>query len=122
MSENIKLMIVDDSKVSRLMIANFVKAKKPDWDLAVAEDGSQALAQADSMAIDCFSVDYNMPGIDGLEVIRQLKDRQPEAKIVLMTANIQDGVKNSAEALGVDCVHKPVTVQSIDQMLAYFGE
>ncbi len=121
MSENINLLIVDDSKVSRMMIASFVKSRKPDWSLGLAEDGKDALAQADSSEIDCFSVDLNMPGIDGLEVIRRLKNRNPAAKIVLMTANIQDGVKNSAAELGVDCVYKPVTRESIDQMLEYLG-
>ncbi len=122
MSENINLLIVDDSKVSRMMIASFVKARKPDWSLGLAEDGEDALARADSGEIDCFSVDLNMPGIDGLEVIRQLKNRNPAVKCVLMTANIQDGVKNSATELGVDCVYKPVTEKSIDQLLGYLGE
>ncbi len=120
MSENNTLLIVDDSKVSRMMISQLIKAKRPDWHLIEAQNGGEALDIAKASKIDYYSIDLNMPGIDGLEVISQLQHKLPASKMVLMTANIQDSVKESAINLGASCVHKPVTKETINQMLEFF--
>ncbi len=121
MTENTKLLIVDDSKVSRMMIINIVKTRKPEWDLIEAASGEEALAKANVTDIDYFSIDLNMPGIDGLEVIEQLKSRYSPSRMVLMTANIQENIHDRANALGASHVHKPITEASIDKLLGYFS-
>ena len=121
MSENSTLLIVDDSKVSRMMISRIIRIKRPDWILIEAENGDKALEASKENDIDFYSIDFNMPGIDGLEVIRQLQHKLPDSKMVLMTANIQDSIKEEANKLGATCIHKPVTEDSIGQMLDYFG-
>ncbi len=121
MTENTKLLIVDDSKVSRMMIINIVKTRKPEWDLIEAASGEEALEKANVTDIDYFSIDLNMPGIDGLEVIEQLKSRYSPSRMVLMTANIQENIHDRANALGASHVHKPITEASIDKLLGYFS-
>ena len=120
MSENSTLLIVDDSKVSRMMISRLIKIKRPGWNLVEAENGDKALEISGANTIDFYSIDLNMPGIDGLEVIRQLQHKLPDSRMALMTANIQDAIKEEANKLGATCIHKPVTEESIDQMLEYF--
>jgi CheY-like chemotaxis protein len=121
MSENRTLLIVDDSKVSRMMISRLIKMRKPDWILIEAESGDKALQISKEKNIDFYSIDLNMPGIDGLEVIRQLQHKLPDSKIAIMTANIQNAINEEAKKLGAACIHKPVTEGSIDQLLEYFG-
>jgi len=120
MAENATLLIVDDSRISRMMISKLVKIREPDWKLIEAANGEEALKKADELDIDYCSVDLSMPGMDGYEVIRQIKSRQPLSRIVLMTANIQSNVLKQVADLGAACVHKPVTEASIDKMLEYF--
>jgi len=120
MSENNTLLIVDDSRVSRMMISRFIQNKRPDWQLIEAQNGEEALDIAKTSDIDYYSIDLNMPGIDGLEVISQLRHKLPASRMVLMTANIQDSVKETAVNLGARCVHKPVTEESVNQMLEFF--
>jgi len=122
MNVNKTLLIVDDSRVSRMMISMKVKARKPNWNLIEAEDGNIALKMAKENNIDFFSIDLTMPGIDGLEVIRQLQHKLLDSKLILMTANIQEAVRKEANILGATCIYKPVTDESIDQMLEYFSE
>ena len=75
MSSSKTLMIIDDSKVSRMMITAIIKDKKPDLNIIESSNGNEALDLSKGKSIDFFSIDYNMPGIDGLELISQLKKR-----------------------------------------------
>ncbi len=120
MSQKTTLLIVDDSKVSRMMISGIVKVMQPEWELIEAENGEKALEKAEEQEIDYYSIDLNMPGIDGLEVITRLQSKFPSSPKVLMTANIQDDVLSRANTLGAACVHKPVTEESVSEMLEYF--
>jgi len=115
------LLVVDDSKVSRMMISSLVKDKHPSWIIIEARDGKEALEIAAGQLVNYFSIDLNMPGIDGIEVINRLKQKYTPSKMVLMTANIQDAVTKRANDLGAACVHKPITEQSIDKMLEVFN-
>ncbi len=121
MSGKATLLIVDDSKVSRIMIRGIVTKKHPEWDLVEAGSSEEALEKAAQTDIDFFSIDLNMPGIDGLEMIAQLPDRYASTPKVLLTANIQDNIAHRATALDATCVHKPITEDSIDKMLKVFN-
>ena len=114
------LLIVDDSKVSRMMLSMKIKEIKPNVDIIEAKDGDEAIEKTKGKHIDYFSIDLNMPGLNGLEVIERLKPDFPEAKFALFTANIQDGTQKKAEALDACCVHKPIGEESINKLLGYF--
>ncbi len=107
------ILIVDDSGLSRMMIKGFTLAAKPDWHVIEAKDGEDALIKCQGQDITYMTVDYNMPGIDGLTLCIKLRKLFPSAKISLLTANIQDSVKARADELGVIFIQKPVTEEKI---------
>jgi CheY-like chemotaxis protein len=117
-----KIMIVDDSRVSRMMIKSIVVDKNPHWEVLEAGNTDEALKLSINQVIDYFSVDLNMPGRDGLELIELLKPEFKSSKFALLTANIQQATHERAEKLIVQCFNKPVTNESINQMLRYFNE
>lgn len=114
------VMIVDDSRVSRMMITAMITSAHGDWNIIEAADGAEALDKCDD-SIDFFSVDLNMPGIDGIELIEKLKPQFAAGKFALMTANIQDAVRHRCENLDIYFVNKPVTEDSVGAMLDYFN-
>lgn len=116
------IMIVDDSRVSRMMIKNIVVDQHQDWKIVEAGNAEEALKLCTEFTPDYFSVDLNMPGRDGLELIDLLKPKFKSAKFALLTANIQQATHVRAENLGVRSFNKPVTLESISQMLGYFNE
>lgn len=120
MPENKTIMIVDDSKVSRMMITAIIKNNHPDMAFIEASDGGEAIELSKGQSIDFFSVDLNMPGIDGLELITKLKSNFPNSKYALLTANIQDAIKTKAEQAGAICINKPISETCIGTMLEYF--
>lgn len=105
-------LIVDDSKLSRVMIKTILKEHYPDWEILEAEDGDAALKLADK-AIDVMTLDMNMPGMNGIELGQKLKQRFPDALIALVTANIQQSTRDKAKNEGFVFVPKPVTEEKI---------
>ena len=120
MSNNKTLMIIDDSKVSRMMIKAIVSDKRPELNILEASNADEAINLSKDMSIDFFSVDYNMPGIDGLELISQLKKYFTDSKFTLLTANIQEATHNKAKSVGAMCINKPISEDSITKMLEHF--
>jgi len=116
MSED-KILIVDDSRLSRMMIKGFTLATKPEWGVIEAEDGEDALAKCEGENVTWMTVDYNMPGMDGLSLCIALRERFPNARIALLTANIQDSVKARSDEIGVTFIQKPVTEDKIKTYL-----
>ncbi|MFZ4285727.1 response regulator transcription factor [Variovorax sp. HJSM1_2] len=118
--EQKKLLIVDDSRVSRMMIRSLVQAKRPHWTLLEAANGDEALASVAEGGVDYCTMDINMPGMDGTEVTERLLKKHPTVRLVLFSANVQESQKARASALGVLFVAKPVTERSVSEALQYF--
>lgn len=115
-----KLLIVDDSRVSRMIIKSKVQSLELGWDVLEAASGDEAVANAAVWAPDFVTMDVNMPGISGFEAAEQLKAMLPHVRLVMMTANIQESSRDRAEQLGVKFIQKPVTAQSIQQAVDHF--
>ncbi len=122
MSAPKKLLIVDDSKVSRMVIRARVKQLHPDWDIIEATHGEESIALAQQHCPDFCTMDINMPGMPGTQAAEQILKTVPHIRLVIFTANIQSSFRERASALGVAFVAKPVTEKSIFETLAYFQE
>ena len=112
------MLIIDDSMMTRLMVKTIVSEANPDWEIIQASDGDDALKKLVDKTFDYATVDMNMPGMTGLELIPYLQKHCPDAKIALLTANIQSSIQDKATSLGVPVINKPV---SEDKILGFIG-
>lgn len=117
MDKQKKVLLVDDSRISRMMLNAIIQAHYPQWEITEAEDGESALAMCSAMQFDFISLDMNMPGRDGLTISPELQDLCPNAKIALLTANFQERVKDKAKAQGLSFIPKPITEEKIIDFL-----
>lgn len=122
MSQPRTILVVDDSRVSRMMINAIVREARPDWTIVEAADGEQAMAAAGSSAPDLAVLDFNMPGIDGLDLAEKLHAKLPGLRISLLTANVQEATRKRAAAAGVEFTGKPITEEKILKILATLGD
>jgi DNA-binding NtrC family response regulator len=100
------VLLVDDEKVVLDVMARMLQASG--FSLVVAETGEQALEHLAHQQFACALVDKNLQGMDGLEVIRHVRKRQPRCACVLMTAYASTGSAVEALRLGVvDYLEKP---------------
>jgi two-component system, chemotaxis family, chemotaxis protein CheY len=121
-SEHKTIMIIDDSKVSRMMIKVIVLDKHPDITILEAGDGLEAFKLSVDKNVDFYSVDYNMPNMDGLEFITKMSAQSSDSKFALLTANIQEATHKKAELADAICINKPINEACISQMMEYFYE
>jgi CheY-like chemotaxis protein len=121
MNNNATLLIVDDSKVSRMMIRNRVLALQPGWTVYEAGNADEAFVELAAHAPDFISMDVNMPGINGFEAVAKIREIGCNALIVMLTANIQQSSRDRAAELNVHFVKKPATADAIQDMLNYFN-
>ena len=112
-----KMLIVDDSRLSRLMIRTFILAKRPQWLIIEATSGDEALQIVERDLPDFISMDINMPGMLGTDAAEQILDKHPEIRIAIFSANIQE---TRAIELGARFVSKPVTEKTVLQALDHF--
>jgi two-component system chemotaxis response regulator CheY len=115
-----KILIVDDSKVSRMVIRAHVKQRHPDWEVLEADSGDKALIVADQETPDYCTMDINMPGIIGTDAAELILKKHPAMRIVIFSANIQQTHQLRAESIQTCFVAKPVTDKSIEKAFNYF--
>ena len=108
-----QLLIVDDSRMSRMLLKGLVDQHHPDWNVLQAASGDEALQIARETPLDVVSMDYNMQGINGLDAAIALRALQPKAHIVLLSANVQAAVQERARAAGIPFLPKPITAETL---------
>lgn len=115
---NLNFLIVDDSRMSRLILQGLAQQHHPDWTVLHASSGEEALEVASQHPIHLVSMDFNMHGINGLEAAIELRRRHPGLPVALMTANVQSSVQARAREAGILFLAKPITAASLQQMAA----
>ena len=113
MSTTNTILVVDDSRVSRMLIRAIISQADPQAQVIEASNGDEALAKTETVSVTMATLDLNMPGMDGLSLAVKLLERHPEAKIGLLTANIQEIVRQKADKLGIYFISKPITEEKI---------
>ena len=115
-----KLLIVDDSKVSRMVIRARILDIHPEWQIIEAISGNEAVEMVDKETPDFCTMDINMPGILGTDAAEQILAKHPTMRIVIFSANIQETFQNRASSIGATFVAKPVTEKSIAETIQHF--
>ena len=112
------LLIVDDSKLARIVVGKAVTALQPDWDRREATNADEAVEAIAVGGVDLAILDYNMPGRNGLDLAEELRAAHPKMPIALATANVQDEIIARARAADVSFIAKPVTEDAIRGFLS----
>ncbi len=115
---NYRALVADDEPMIRRGIISFLKNYGDFEVVAEAEDGEIALERAKATAVDVFFVDINMPFLNGLDFIRELKKLYPEALVVIITGYDLFEYARKAVSLGVfDYILKPLQEEVFDELI-----
>ncbi len=108
-----KILIIDDSSVSRKILKKCIGNDKG-YEFHEAENGEVGLAKYKEITPDLVFLDLTMPVMDGRVFLQMMKDVDPEAVIIVCTADVQKKAIEEVEALGaVSIVSKPPNNESV---------
>lgn len=114
-------LIVDDSLVSRMMLSEILKSRFPDVEVVQASSGDDALSKVETRdQVRLAILDFNMPGMDGLQLAEALQKTGKVENMALLTANVQDSVRERAEGLGLTFINKPIQETVVGDFAARF--
>jgi len=113
-----RVLLVDDEEEFARALAERMEARG--LRVETAADGEAALARAAARSFDAIVLDLSMPGLDGMETLRRLRERSPDVQVILLTghATVRTGVE-AMRAGAVDFVEKPA---DLDDLLRRIGE
>jgi len=114
----VTVLLVDDSKLARIVAGKTIAALHPDWARIEASNADEALDMVKAHAVDVAVLDFNMPGKDGLELAAELRASYPHMPIAIITANVQNEIIARARELNATFVGKPVTEDAIKGFLS----
>ena len=110
--EKLKVLLVDDEKEFVESLSERLELRN--LDAEVVYDGEQALKAVKEGSHDVMVLDLRMPGIDGIEVLRQVKKTKPDMQVVVLTGHGSDKDEKEAKRLGAYAyMKKPVDVDTL---------
>lgn len=107
------VLIVDDSKLARIVVGKAIAALQPGWLRIEASNADEAVAAVNAQPVNLAIIDFNMPGRDGLALAEELRARFPAMPLAVATANVQDEIVARARAANASFIAKPVTEEGI---------
>lgn len=114
---NERVLLVDDEV--EFVEALSMRLETRDVNVEVANSGPEAIEKAEKTRFDAIVLDLAMPGMDGIETLRRLRDSHPEVQVILLTgrATLQKGVE--AMKLGaMDFLEKPVSIDLLMEKIS----
>ncbi len=112
----LKILVVDDDDIVCALLRDLLG--RQGHQVATYTDPHLALVAAGRETFDLALVDLRMPGMNGIEALRQLRPRLPKARFVMITGSPADELVGEGFAYGaLLCLSKPFDPQKVDELL-----
>ncbi len=109
MGERIRVLIADDHQIVRQGLRTFLDVQDDIEVVGEASDGAECVALAESLAPDLILLDLKMPGTDGVEALRMLRERKLAARVLVVTSFTElDAVVPAVRAGAAGYVYKDI--------------
>jgi two-component system NtrC family response regulator len=113
----LNILVVEDGQSQREMLKGFLAGEG--HRVAGAEDGNAAIQQVRDGHFDLLLLDFKMPGMNGIEILKKIKNINPQISVVMMTAYGTIETAVDAMKLGaVDYITKPI---DLDELIVLVG-
>jgi DNA-binding NtrC family response regulator len=115
------VLIVDDEQIMRESLTDWLEADG--FQVSSAENGMDALRLIDDKQPNAAVVDIKMPGMDGVTLLRKIKEKNPETPVIMITAfaTVDNAVKSMKDG-AFDFITKPFPPEKLSNMLRHIFE
>lgn len=120
--DKINILLVDDEEEFVKTLAERIKIRNLKSNVAL--NGEEALQIVEDKVPDVMVLDLKMPGIDGMEVLKRIKERYPEVRVIILTGHGSEKDEQRAAELGAfSYMNKPVDLDNlIDKIKQAYAE
>jgi len=109
-------MVIDDEPSVLESFKMILKIK--DYDVTTFPDGPSALAQLEKDKYDIAFIDYKLPGMDGLEILKRIKEIDSNIEVIIVTAYATESSHANAITLGaLEYLRKPFLMEEIYELV-----
>lgn len=118
---SMNVLLIEDEKITRISLANNIR--KAGYHVDTADDGEQGLRLCKKQPYDVVITDLRLPKVNGMEIVRYVKEHQPKCEVIVITAHAT--VNTAVEALKLgsyDYVTKPFSPEKIIGMLGKISQ
>ena len=116
-----RILVVDDEQNMRTTLADILADEG--FDVSTAESGERAVKLCRREAFDTVLMDVRMPGIDGIEACRRIRELRPETRVILMSAySVEQLVEDSLREGIVAFLRKPLDAERLLELLGAPGK
>ncbi|MCU0641250.1 MAG: response regulator [Candidatus Margulisbacteria bacterium] len=116
MADNVRIMVIDDEPSVLESFKMILKIK--DYDVTTFPDGPSALAGLKKGQFDLVFCDLKLPGMDGLEILKKVKEVDPEVEFIIVTAYATESSHANAITLGaLEYLRKPFLMEEIYELV-----
>lgn len=118
MSREKKILIVDDAAFMRAMLRRAIEGTGGEYRILEAQDGEKALEMYSEHSPGLVLLDISMPGINGIEVLKRLKNLDKDAFVIMCSAIGQDNmIVEAVENGAAEFIVKPFKAEQIAEAL-----
>jgi DNA-binding response OmpR family regulator len=111
-----KVLIVDDEKDFLDIIAERIRTRG--MDVSTTTSTEDAIHMVEEKSYDVIIMDFMMPGMNGFQTLKAIKEKKPEVQIILLTGNVLEEMRIEAKELGaLDVIEKPPDLQDLIQKI-----
>lgn len=102
-----KIIFVDDDVNLLDGLKRSLHKKSGEWEMVFLSDSTRVLDTLSKGSFDCIVTDYKMPGVNGMEILKKLKEEYPKLKKILLSGQIDETVYEVAMQLVDRYIQKP---------------
>jgi DNA-binding NtrC family response regulator len=111
-----KILIVDDEVVVCDLLKNYLTLKG--YEVYTASDGYTAINKVKEVCPHLVLLDIVMPGISGIQLLKEIKKLNPKTEVIMITAVPDQGIITESIDLGAyDCIRKPMDLKHVENVV-----
>ena len=113
-----RILVIDDEPIVAGLIAEGLRNEGYE-EVVIANSGDEGLRVTEQDPPDAVFLDITMPGMDGIEVLRRIRERSPDLPVIILSGWGSEAQLAAARELGVtDVLQKPAPLKNLSQTLA----
>lgn len=107
------ILIVDDSEPIRSLLKNYLV----DYHTIEAANGEEAIGQVQRFKFDLIFLDYELPGLNGIQIAGLIRRIDPTVVIVIISGNMPETAAKQAHNDGYEVLRKPFSLAAIGEIV-----